>query len=312
MIDTVSIKHAYAVPPDEEYLFRLGALRTRALRNPTWILKPPPGVYRPILTFVYTADSGRTHLFAATSLPRLVNGHNARLLNEGELQNGLEVIADYVEGVTAFPFDPATALVNRVDYCRDIPVGEGNAARGPLLLYGRHLARHRREIVESTLSFKGANSKVRIYDKLAEVRAKGNSLDAIEASRGNLRVEYELGTRAVQRIAKQLHTDRTAAALLTETASSFVMDKLLSDIDFDLCFDDTPSIERLLATYTTPKAWRLSGYLSMVETYGPMFYLDPKWRYSKREFDKARRDCKKAGAWPRSPISKEANTCYPL
>ena len=239
------------------------------------------------------------HLYAQTSVPRLLFGHNARLPSEIEAWEGARSLACYTENRTGLPFTLETATISEIHYTRDVAMGDA-AATAPLRLYNRTLPRFSKRTFEHSLYFQNRSVTIRIYDKFAEVRTKKGYLpDAIHAAHGNLRIEYAARRPGVEAIRKRLNLqDCSPASLVSQDVSQQVLDKLCSDLDLDRLCEETGNLQRLLGAYSIPKAWRLFGYLKMIEAFGERFYSDPRWSFNKREFDRARRDCKRAGAYP--------------
>src|SRR5947209_2306579 len=126
MIDTVAIKHSLARPPTEEHLYLLDWQPRYDVRSGTirgYVLNEPKGSVEPRLT-LWPTPKMEWHLKAEGSLPKLLRGANIPLLDESEIESSLQLFAASVEKRSGVRFDLDNSLVCRVDFARDIHVGE--------------------------------------------------------------------------------------------------------------------------------------------------------------------------------------------
>ena len=192
MLDTVQVKHYVPKPVSDEYLHKIGAKALPNRRHKTFVLNPERNEPLPRSTFVFTPD-GIMHVSAECSIPKLLFGHNSRLPNHADVNEGLHRLGHFVEARTGLPFDPQTATVSIVHFARDIQLGEPGVYSAIRKLSQRKLVRYDSLLYNgSTLYFhaKGQATLIRIYPKFAEVRSKNEqSAEAIEAARGKLRIE---------------------------------------------------------------------------------------------------------------------------
>jgi len=121
MLDTVGIKHFYQSLMCDEFLRCWHYLSNK--RNPTWTLNAKGSETLPKLTMIQTPN-GIRHLSAEVSLPKMLFGHNARLPNQAEVIEGLQMISNYVESKSGLSFDIPTATVSLIHYTKDICLGE--------------------------------------------------------------------------------------------------------------------------------------------------------------------------------------------
>ena len=97
-------------------------------RNPAWTLNAKDSETLPSLTMIQTPN-GIWHLSAEASLPKTLFGHNARLPNQSEVLEGLEMISEYVEANSGLHFDAKTATVSRVDFAKDFLLSEAKISQ---------------------------------------------------------------------------------------------------------------------------------------------------------------------------------------
>jgi hypothetical protein len=116
MLDTVQIKHFFQSLICDD--FRKTWHYLSKARNPTWTRNEQGSKTLPKLTMISTPN-GIWHLSAEVSLPKMLFGHNARLPNQAEVSEGLQMISEYVEANSGLPFDARTAIVSRVDFAKD-------------------------------------------------------------------------------------------------------------------------------------------------------------------------------------------------
>ncbi len=121
MLDTVQIKHFFQLLACDGFQKHWHYLSKA--RNPTWTLNTKDSDALPNLTMIQTPN-GIWHLSAEVSLPKMLFGHNARLPNQAEVFEGLEMISEYVEANSGLHFNSKTATVSRVDFAKDFYLSE--------------------------------------------------------------------------------------------------------------------------------------------------------------------------------------------
>ena len=301
MIDTIQIKHFYRARFDEGFLNRWHFLSNR--RNPTWTLNAKGAGTLPGLTMINTPD-GIVHLSAEVSLPKMVFGHNARLPNQAEVSEGLQMIGEYIEAECGLPFDVPTATVSLVHFAKDICLTESDVWKAIGKLSAKKLPRMKKNFYEdSTLYFttKARTKQIRIYPKLQEVLDKQKTaLEAVEMAKGVLRFEYCLLKRySINSLVKKLSLpDKTTESLLTQDVSDFVMSQLLESLNFnELLTNNKTNLDNLLEKFPTRKAMNLSGFLEMINQHGELFYKDETLGFSKDSYFRDAKDCRKAKVW---------------
>jgi hypothetical protein len=306
VIDTLQIKHIYKSLFSEERLRSIGAIQPSGYRkNKTWVLNPKGhrSEFKPRIAFIFTPDLAM-HVEVTASLPKLLFGHNAKLPTETECWDALEIIEEFVVNTTGLMFTTRDATISEVHFARDFEFGDVTAKLVTDQLKRRIVPRFGMRQFQETLYFENQskNRLIRVYPKLPEVlRQVSPSQEAIDQAREKLRIEFVALRRAVKQIAKGHGIESpTAENIVREKLSGSVMDQVLHDLDFTSCSFEGPSnIELMLAKYSRKQACSLSGFVSMIEHYGPNFYRDPKWGLTKQQYQYYLRLVRKAGAWPK-------------
>ena len=273
-------------------------------RNPTWTLNAKGSENLPNLTIINTPND-IWHLSAEVSLPKMLFGHNARLPNQVEVFEGLEMISQYVEATSGLHFDVKTATVSRIDFAKDFYLSEAKVFQVIKKLSDKILPRMDKLLYnDSTLYFKAKTRQIRIYGKFREVLSRKYSKpENIKIAKGILRFEHSyFKSYAVDSIVKELSLpDKTAQSLLTQDVSDFVMFNVLKSLNFfQLVTNDKTNLENLLETFPTRKAMNLCGFLEMLKLRGELFYKDKSLGFSKDSYFRDAKDCRKAKVWKQS------------
>src|SRR5688500_2110826 len=121
MPDTLEIKHFYRTLACDDFRRHWKKLLHR--RNPTWVFNGDGSEVLPNLTMINTPDS-IFHLSARVNLPKLLYGHNARLLSQTENIQAVQKMAFYTQTQSGLRFDAETARVSLIHYAQDICLGE--------------------------------------------------------------------------------------------------------------------------------------------------------------------------------------------
>jgi hypothetical protein len=302
MLDTVQIKHFFQSLTCDD--FQKHWYQLSKARNPTWILNEKGSETLPNLTMVLTPN-GIWHLSAEVSLPKMLFGHNARLPNQTEVFEGLQMMSEYVEAKSRLNFGATTATVSRVDFAKDFSLSEADVFQLIKKLSDKILPRMDKLLYnDSTLYFKAKTRQIRIYGKLREVLArKKTKPENIKKARGILRFEHcLLKSYAVDSIVKELSLpNKTTQNLLTQNVSDFVMSEILESLNFnELRTNNKTNLENLLEHFRTRKAMNLCGFLEMINLRGENFYKDETLGFSKDSYYSDLRNCRKAKVWKKS------------
>lgn len=303
MLDTLQVKHFFRRPFSDDHLLEIGSKQIRRGNLKTFALNPEKNSPLPKITFTFPPNA-LMHVSAGCSIPKLMFGHNAVLPNQDEVNEGLQCLCDYVEARTGLQFEAETATVSQIHYAKDYRLGEPDVYRAIRNIAKQKLIRYDSLLYNgSTLYFnaKGKAAYVRIYPKFAEVRAKkGHSFEALEASRGVLRIEYCLVKPA--RINALVNSrdlpDKTVKSLITAEISDSLISDILCNLHFAECLtEERSNLEILLSKYPRANAYRLNSFLQAINLYGENFYLDPRHGFSKFSYDRDARECRKARVW---------------
>ncbi len=302
MLDTVQIKHFFQSLACDDFQRHWHYLSKA--RNPAWTLNAKGSETLPNLTMIFTPN-GIWHLSAEVSLPKMLFGHNARLPNQAEVIEGLQIVSEYVEANSGLHFDANTATVSRVDFAKDFPLSEADVFQLIKKLSDKILPRMDKLFYnDSTLYFKAKTRQIRIYGKFREVLArKYTKPENVKTARGILRFEHcLLRNYAIDSIVEKLSLpDKTTHSLLTQDVSDFVMSEVLESLNFnELLTNDKTNLENLLAYFQTRKAMNLCGFLEMLKLRGEHFYKDETLDFSKDSYFRDAKDCRKAKVWKQS------------
>lgn len=304
MEDTIRLKHTNAYLT-EERLGEVDANVKAGTRNPTWTLNAKKSARLPGITIVKTPD-GIFHVYVECSIPTFLYGHNARLpKTEAEVLLGIEEICSYVRSRLDIQFDPTTASISKIHLARDYLIGDAanNAVFSLIDKQIRYFPLRNitsRNDEASTLYFnypsKRRNCVICIYPKYADVAAKNGPPEALDASRGILRIEYRGNTLyGVRSICKRFGVV-DAKELLTKAVNDRVFEWLESELCFPECIQNRDSpLSKLLSIYDDKKAQRLFGFHEMRKLKGDAEMT--KTQNERRKFNESRRECEKAGVW---------------
>jgi hypothetical protein len=250
--------------------------------------------------------NGILHLSAEVSFPKILFEHNARLPNQAEVFQGLQMIGEYVEAESNLPFDVSTATVSLIHYAKDICLGESDVWKMIKILAAKRLPPLRKNFYEdATLYFtsKARTKQIRIYPKLKEVLDRKHATpEAIAHAKGVLRLELCLvDSYSINSLVKKLHLpDKTTRSLLTEEISDAAVGEVLDKLNFfDSLSNEKTNLELLLEHFTTRKSLNLCGFLEMVNERGEGFYKDESLGFSKDAYFRDARDCRKVKVWKR-------------
>lgn len=259
----------------------------------------------PNLTMINTPN-GIWHLSAEVSLPKMLFGHNARLPNQSEVFQGLQMIGEYVEAESNLPFDVSTATVSLIHYAKDICLGESDVWKMIKILAAKRLPPLRKNFYEdATLYFtsKARTKQIRIYPKLKEILDRKHATpEAIAHAKGVLRLELCLvKPDSIDSLVKRLRLpDKTTSSMLTEEISDSAVGEVLDKLNFfESLSNEKTNLELLLEHFTTRKSLNLCGFLEMVNERGEGFYKDESLGFSKDAYFRDARDCRKVKVWKR-------------
>lgn len=307
MIDTLAIKHYLARPPKEEDLCSLGWQPRYSTRDGTlcaFIRNESKGSIEPRLTLTLNPKM-QWHLKAEASLPKLLRGMNVPLLDESQIESSLRLLSAYVEKWSGRKFDHNTALVCRVDFAKDIHVGE--SAIVPMIVKFAHvqIPRYDRtpyndESVVFTPKGESNSKRISIYNKLAEVMRRNGSEEEKQNARGILRLEVGLRTKAISYLTGKLKLpNREVQHALTREVADYVLQDSLQKLQFDAIDSEAHEvIEKLIAHFGTSRAKNLLGFIDLRKRFGEELYKNEGLHFPLRTYFRDLADCRKAGVLP--------------
>lgn len=302
MLDTARTKHYYLNLPSD--CFKQNFQFLPRAKHPTWVFNLKDENTLPNLTVVKTPD-GIHHLSAQVCLPKMMLGHNARLLNQSEVNQGLQMMAEFAEEVSGLPFDWQTATVSNIHYAYDVQFSD----EAEVWQIVEKLAKRKMKPLlknfyeDATIYFTAKNKsrQIRIYPKLQEVLNRKNPTnEAIKCADSKLRFEYAFKEKsAIDALVRKYGLpDSKASTLLTENVSDLVITELLESLNFfELLTNEKTGFQILCEHFNTKRAINLFGFWEALKHYGAGFYKDKRYRVSKSYYDRNIRDCRKAKIW---------------
>ncbi|HEV2881081.1 MAG TPA: phage/plasmid replication protein [Pyrinomonadaceae bacterium] len=307
MFDTVAIKHALTWIPTEEYLLSLGWRPRYSMFDGTiyaFTLNQQKSSVEPHLTIALTPQK-QWHLKAEASLPKLLHGVNVPLLDESEIASSIRLMCASVEKCIGRPFDPATALVCRMDCAQDIHIEGGSVLPVIAKFQKVQIPRYDRTPHNDTsvvFTPKGENKskRISIYDKYAEVIQRNGTDTEKHNARGIARLEVGLRTKAITYLTEKLELpNREAQHILTREVADFVLRDALQKFQFDSIGQSTnENIERLINHFGTSRAKSLLGFLEIKSQFGEDLYKYEELKYPRRTYFRDLADCRRAGVLP--------------
>ncbi|HJR06228.1 MAG TPA: phage/plasmid replication protein [Pyrinomonadaceae bacterium] len=309
MIDTVQVRHIVPMPSPAEMLKRGWSTSCGHVpidgEGVRWKFNQPSSLENVLPRLTWSATPSGMWLSAEVSLPKLLYGNNVVLLADADVWQGVDKISNYVSGIALTDFNARTALVGRVDYCWNFPVGETNILHYITLAASAFLSRMiRSKIDETTVTWRNLSKMVSFYGKRAEVAKsirEGRATPAQEQDAdGLLRLEARyLRPDSVRRTAKSHNLpERNAQYLL---AGSVAYDELARTLEITGMDQATPIVDmrldKLREKFSAGRCRSLMGFLAYLARYGEGFYRDPSFGYSRSAYYRDARDLKRCGVW---------------
>jgi hypothetical protein len=303
MIDTFALSKTLVHPPDESLL--IDNYWTPTLFDSTGVcfkfVLNFKGEGKPRLTITRRPGTLWT-LRAEVSLGRWLYESNLHLVNEAELQHGLNKLSEYVEQKSGIAFDAYAARVSRVDFTQDIFVGEH--AIIPVIekfckinvpKYVPH------KISETTIQFTNGGKKrtkrFQIYGKASQMLKAGKNPFETEKARGILRLEVSLMNDAVTRLAKSLRLpDHCTRHIMTKVTFENVFANAWKRLNVETILNSNISdVGKFFETLPHSKACEHIAFLALRRQYGDALWNYPQFNLSKRTCQRRWKLCKDIG-----------------
>lgn len=309
MIDSVLLVQSYAHPLEKSVLrkfFRHGEHHIYGGEDDSVERHNPRLIY-------YSGAHAGHYLSVQASLPKVLYNTNLRVLTDGEIDEALSIVSDYVLRETHAGFNPWTANVGRVDYCFNFQVGEERIfpyLRAAMEATPAHLKRRVIGNIE-TVDHYNKSRKLTLYAKKREVERQmklGRVTEKdVKAADGVLRIEARFtAAGAVKGLREKLGlANRTAQSLLRCRIAEHVLTGMLNELELDQAIaSKAERFDRLRDCFGFgPKFQRLIGFMTMCEVYGAenLVRLDIVERAS---FYEQRRALQQARSWVWSPLTE--------
>lgn len=308
MIDTVSLRHTFPLPPQSEIADR--GFVTKCGHPPSdcehqkWKLnQPKDNETLPRLT--WSSSPSGDWLTTEVSVPKFLFNSNVIQLTDADIERGLNEISRFVSTTAGVPFNAHSALVGRVDYCHNFAVGEGNKI--PYLSAAAHasIPRMKRHQIDTNLAFMHGSQKILLYGKHDEVAHRANSGratdDELRESVGLLRLEIShFNSDACRRLADRYSLpNRYADLLLYSGIAHQEVERGLTMLGLDKVTETVDArIDILREVYgDTHQMRRLVAFLGFLDRYGEGFWRHGFGGYGRSTYFQYCRDLKKAGVW---------------
>ena len=257
-------------------------------------------------------------LTAEFSAPYLVKGTNALDVDDDDIEAVFDIISNYTSYKAGVECDARKALVGRIDYAANFPVGQESI---PLYLEAALEAKVSRfcppyrESETAVGLDTGGSRKIQLYDKHADVlnkvetgRLEGSAAKvALSSSLGMLRLESRFKTtQTVTRLAKSLDIERSPENLLSCETAGKVIAMELKKLSLDKPV--APNSERFEALHETFGDYKtvadLLGFLAYRDRFGDNFYRLPQLGISRATYHRKVQLLKDAGLWLSSPSDR--------
>jgi len=310
VIDTTSLRHLMPLLPPSEMAARgftstCGHSSAETHERITWKFNPPHdnGTF-PRLT--WNSSPSGDWLTAEVSLPKFLFGNNVRMVSDTDVRNALNGISCFITETVGVPFDALSALVGRVDYCWNFPVGETNVYTIISAASQASIPRMvRYHIGTTTTTFKQQSKYITIYGKHAEVttrvREKTATDEELRAAVGQIRLEVSYrNSDGCKRLARRYGLpERTAEMLLVGGIAHEELERALEALNLDRPTKSSNArIDILRETYGDTGRFRaLVAFLTILDRYGENFWRQKIGGYSRSSYFEYARALKVAGVW---------------
>lgn len=310
MIDTTSLRHLVPLLPPSEMAARgftttCGHSPSKEHDRTTWKLNLPR--YNGTLPrLTWNSSPSGDWLTAEVSLPKFLFGNNVNMVSDADVRNALDGISCFITETVGVPFDALSALIGRVDYCWNFPVGETNVYTIVSAASQSSIPRMvRYHIGPTTATFKQQSKHITIYGKHAEVatrvRKKAATDKELHAAVGQLRLEVSYrNSDSCKRLAKRYGLpERTAGTLLVGGIAHEELERALEALNLDRTIEPTNSrIDVLREKYGDTARFRsLVAFLTMLDRYGEHFWKQGIGGYCRSTYYEYARALKAASVW---------------
>ena len=289
MFDSVAFSQIISGYPPTDILLGNGfesRFDARSPCNRKFVYNPPEDSPEPNLTLFRGGDCN-IRLRAQSSLPKLFFGSNVQLFtSQSQINQTLENFSNFVTEKTTIEFNAFNCFLNRVDFTKDLYVGESKISLLINELARFNLSRFKRCPVDdlsvtfmskTRLIGKQSSKAIKIYDKYREFITHQNVKHAdLKMALGVARFEYSyLKTATVKRLAKKLKLKNCLArTILTES----VAERVMQMDEFRLCLDKVnhlgeTKLQKLRRHYSLSKAMDLWAFSQAIYELGEDFYL---------------------------------------
>lgn len=268
------------------------------------------GKDKPYLS-AFTAQDGVSYLVATVSLPTLYYGSNARLLTQEQIWEALEMLSDYVSKKSFLDFDAMRANVWEVHFTQDIRfqdtflkyrLDQISKMTIPYFKPGRY--------ANSTIYFhSGEVRTICIYDKHQDCIDKHFSIEDIEYSKGNLRIEYRFRTTdSIKDLVDRVKLpNREARTILRTDLSDKILNPIKEQILRLLKFSNAQDkIIHLQKTFGR-RASTIISHINKCDYFGGKYFQNESLGTTKEAYYKNQRDCRKVGIYSLIDIPTDQN-----
>lgn len=233
--------------------------------------------YSPTL-FCRRAPDAKYYLGIQASLPKLLYGHNVKMLDESALNDALKILQEFATTRFGIFFDVYKTNIGRIEYCYNFPVGEDLIYSYLSAASEANPPRMKRRLIGKieTVEFANDSWKIYCYDKGCEAEHLSEnekiSAEAVEAARGVLRLEVRFNTtEAVKRLSGRLKLpDIQAQTLLNFDVAKSVLTSAVKALGLHepvIPFDER--LFKLKKEYGYGSRFhRLSGFLHLCGVFG--------------------------------------------
>jgi hypothetical protein len=260
---------------------------------------------------------GKDWLLAQASLPKIVHGHNAMLVNEQQAHEAASWLCGRVSSQTGLSFTLDGVKAFRIDYTRDYDIQEDRARAIALALLPADLPNFNRtnrkgDSVWFAQERDGQTVKeIEVYPKFTWAIDTHQPQDVIEASRGKLRLEVRLKRKGLDNIKGAIKP----LDYLAQSISDAQLNEAAAMLDLQRIIDarNTDFQERLIVHACGQGSLGEQGlatFIELVRRHGKDFNRKTDFHYPRSTYYKRIDELKRLGMWDDLVAASKVQSSY--
>lgn len=263
---------------------------------------------------IVNAPNGELYCSATVSLPKFAHGSNTTLLDPIETPQKLQELAELVSEKVGQKVLLEEARVWKVHFARDLRFAEADVPAVLMAMSEMEIRRFKKASDSSTSVYFHSHSKasqnaprtICLYSKHHERLDKNAPAKDIEASRGQIRIEYRLNTSAtVRSLVRTLGLpDSRVLTIVNQDVAKYLLDPIEECLRSVRVGLSPAEVLRILSDeYGLRRAHRLFTFLVLLRTYGPHFYRIETIPFSRTAYYECASLCRAVGLYSSSSPS---------